>query len=192
MRTGAQRTVSRQRGASGWSALLPALLVSLALASCGSGAGARGSSPTATTGSGGTTPATGAPSPAPSGPTATPFDSGTPGAVLGSSDACASTDTPSASLPATIPAYPGAQLRIGAVNGSRGVFGLCTSDSVAAVDSFYAAQLPTHGWQKVTDTSLDPSRQLLASQGATDLIITISPDSTNPGKTAVLIIYSGS
>ena len=65
-------------------------------------------------------------------------------------------------------------------------------DVMAAVDAYYQQQLPTAGWQNVKDNSLDPSRQIVADQGKLSVIITISPDSAFPGKTAVLIIFSGS
>jgi hypothetical protein len=126
----------------------------------------------------------------PSNPTPTPFGEGTPNAVLGANDACAQKGTPTASLPSDIPSYPNAQLRIGSVQGKDGVFGLCSSDSVDTVNTYYEAQLPAHGWQKVSDETLSPSsRQLTGNQNATNLIITILPSSV--GQTDILIIYSG-
>jgi hypothetical protein len=122
-------------------------------------------------------------------PTATPFELGTPGAVLGTTDACSAQGTPSATPPTTIPLYANAQLTIGSINGKSGVFGLCSQDSVSTVDSYYAAQLPAHGWQGVTDDPLDNARQLTAQQAQTNLIVTILPDTA--GKTNILIIYSG-
>jgi hypothetical protein len=165
----------------------------LALAGC-AGGGTGASAPTATAGGSGGAGGTPAISQATqAGPTATPFGFGTPSAVQGTTDACAQTTAaPTASLPGDIPAYPGAQVRIGSINGSSGVFGLCASDSVDTVDSYYAAHLPPQGWQQVTNNMLQSSRQLTASQGKTNLIVTISPDTALPGKTEVLIIYSGS
>jgi hypothetical protein len=128
----------------------------------------------------------------PGGPTATPYLSGTPGGQLGTTDACDASATPTASLPHSIPLYPNGTLHIGSVNGDRGVFGFCTGDPVSAVDAYYQQQLPGAGWQNVRENALDPSRQILAAQGNLSLIITISPDSAQTGKTAVLIIYSGS
>lgn len=163
-----------------------------ALAACGSGSGTGSvASPTASA-SGGTGGGTSTPVATQPGPTDTPFDFGTPSAIQGATDACAQTTaTPSASLPNTIPAYPGAQVSIGSVNGANGVFGLCATDTVSAVDSYYVSQLTAHGWQKLTNTTLQSSQQLTASQSNTNLIITISPDTALPGKTEVLIIYSG-
>lgn len=159
----------------------------LLLAACASGGADGGGTPTATTGTSPTSIAAATPS----GPTATPYLIGTPGTDLGAADACTQTGTPTANLPDTIPAYPGADLRVGQVNGSNGVFGLCTTDSVDAVDTFYAAQLPAHGWQQVTNATLQTSRQLTGKNGAASLVLTISPDGNIAGKSQILVIYSG-
>jgi hypothetical protein len=173
-----------------WAALGLTLLACLLVAACASSAGALTPGPTQspTAVASGTRGATATPS----GPTATPYLAGTPSGQLGTTDACAAAATPTAGLPHNIPLYPNGDLRIGSVSGDKGVFGFCTADSIAAVDTYYLQQLPAAGWQNVRDQSLDPSHQILASQGAINLIITISPDSAIAGKTAVLIIYSGS
>lgn len=173
-----------------WAAWGLALLTCVLMAACASSTTDITPGPTAS----GTVIASGTPRPAdtPGGPTATPYLNGTPGGQLGTTDACASAATPTANLPHSIPLYPNGQLSIGAVSGDKGVFGICTTDSIAAVDAYYLQQLPAAGWQNVHEESLDPSHQILAAQGATNLIITISPDSAVAGKTAVLIIYSGS
>jgi hypothetical protein len=164
-----------------------ALALCLGLAACASG-GDGSLAPTATGGatsvvSGGTVV------PGTSLPTATPYGAGTPGAVLGTTDACTTQGTPSATPPNSIPIYANAQMTIGSINGSSGVFGLCSSDPVSTIDSYYSAQLPAHGWQNVTDNTLASSRQLTAQQGKTSLIVTILPDTG--GKTNILVIYSG-
>jgi hypothetical protein len=82
-------------------------------------------------------------------------------------------------------------MRVASVNGADGVFGLCITDTVQNVDAFYAAQLPMHGWQHLADETLDTSRQITASQGSVNLVITVSPDAAIPGDTQALIIYSG-
>jgi hypothetical protein len=165
------------------------VLACLALAACASSpSGVTTGTTTASAVANGTPRATDTPG----GPTATPYLSGTPGGQLGTTDACDASATPTASLPPSIPLYPNGVLHIGAINGDRGVFGFCSGDSIAAVDAYYQQQLPAAGWQNVHDNALDPSRQILAAQGSLSLIITISPDSAQSGKTAVLIIYSGS
>ncbi len=161
--------------------------LSLALVACSGGGAA--AAPTSTP-SASTTPA--ASQATSSGPTATPFGNGTPGGELGTEDVCAAPVNVSATLPSTIPLYPNAQVRVGSTNGASGVFGLCIGDTVQNVDAFYAAQLPAHGWQKVTDYPLETSRQLTASQGGTSLVLTILPDAAIPANVEVIIIYSGS
>jgi hypothetical protein len=156
------------------------------LVACSSGGAAV--TPTST-GTGGATPA--ASQATSSGPTATPFGNGTPGGELGAADVCSASGNVSASLPNTIPLYPNAQIRVGSTNGNSGVFGLCVGDTVQNVDTFYAAQLPSHGWQNVNDSPLDTSRQLTATQGNTSLVLTILPDSAIPADVEVIIIYSG-
>ncbi len=166
-----------------------ALLICLFAACSSSTAGTTpGSTPSPTLTAGGTP----RPTETPGGPTATPYLSGTPGGQLGTTDACAATDTPSASLPNGIPLYPNGELRIGSVDGDKGVFGLCTADTITSVDTYYQQQLPAAGWQNVRDTALDTSRQIVADHGTRNVVITISPDSAQAGMTAVLIIYSGS
>jgi hypothetical protein len=159
----------------------------LVLVACSSGGAA--ATPTSTGTGGATPPASQATS---SGPTATPFGNGTPGGELGAADVCSATGNVSASLPSTIPIYPNAQMRVGSVNGSSGVFGLCIADTVQNVDAYYAVQLPNHGWQKVTDYTLDTSRQITASQTNTSLVLTILPDAAIPADVEVIIILSGS
>jgi hypothetical protein len=185
---------SAPRGMRGWrlAGLAAIAWLCLALAACSTGD--NGATPTATTGSGATVAAgtTTASPTTQSGPTSTPFGNGTPGAQLGTTDVCSEPANSPSNLPSTIPAYPGAQIRVGSLNGNSGVFGLCIADTVQNVDTFYAAQLPTHGWQKVTDEALGTSRQLTASQGSTNLVLTISPDAAIPGDSQAIIIYSGS
>lgn len=171
-------------------ALAAGVALCLLLAACSSG-GTGGTAPTATTGTAATgvtpTDSTGA-----GNPTTTPFGNGTPSAALGASDVCVTTPTGTlASLPSTIPAYPGAQIRIGETSGGQGVFGLCSGDSVSAVTSYYAQKLPLAGWQQVTSTAIATSQLFTASIGQANLNITISPDSAEQGKTQIYIIYSG-
>lgn len=195
MNMGVQSVGTRSGKGKGTRALGALVGVWLCLMLVGCSAGADSGTTSALTG-GTSTPSASSGTPTlegtPSGPTPTPFGNGTPSAVEGTTDACAQTTAaPTANLPSSIPPYPNANLSIGSTNGGSGVFGLCASDSVDAVTNYYAAQLPAHGWQKLTNTALDTSRQLTASQSNINLIITISPDPSIKGKTEVLIIYSG-
>lgn len=115
---------------------------------------------------------------------------GTPG-TLGAADFC-NQQLVTATLPSTIPTYPGAQMHLGQVNGGTGEFGLCTTDSIQTAGQFYADQLPSHNWQQVNKTTLQSFIQLTASSGNVNLVINIGPSAAVPGDTLILIIYSGS
>lgn len=184
-------------------ALLGACLC-LLLAACSGG-----STPTTQTGTPTATDAAASATPAGSAtqkpqPTYTPIDNGTPGAVLGTGNYCAAQPNVSASLPSNIPTYPGAQMLLGQIQGSTGVFALCSGDSVQTVSGFYAAQLPAHNWQQITNQQITDSAQFTACTGqcgsatpvpgshATNLIITIEPDTSNGYQTQIEILYSGS
>jgi hypothetical protein len=166
-----------------------ALLLCALLAACGSGS--TDSTPPAATGTTVTSSGTPAATSSQTAVTPTIIDLGTPGAVLGTTDACAMSGPPSATLPSNIPIYANAQMTIGSIKGANGVFGLCSPDPVSTIDAFYAAKLPADGWQKVTDNALATARQLIAQQAQTNLIVTILPDSRQDGKTNILIIFTG-
>lgn len=171
-------------------ALLAALLVLTALAACDAGAGSS-SAATQPAGAQSTTLATRAI--ATDAPTVTPTTAAltTPGAQQGTAEFCAAPPNVSARPPASIPSYPGAQLRLGQSAGGSGLYGLCTGDSVAAVARFYAAQLPPKGWQHVTTNTNAEVQQVQATNGSAHVVITIEPDSQLGGTTEVIIIGDG-
>ncbi|HEY7835492.1 MAG TPA: hypothetical protein VIG30_18090 [Ktedonobacterales bacterium] len=133
--------------------------------------------------------------------TNTPAPTGTVG-ELGSGDYCASKPNVSATLPSSIPTYPGAQMLLGQVGSNSGVFALCTTDSAQTADNFYAGQLPAHNWQQITNQQVSSSEQLTACMGqcqsttptpgtqTTQLSITMEPDTSNGYQTQIVIIYS--
>ena len=178
-----------RRGGPGAMGLVAVLLCCLALVACAGSSTA--SVPPQLTGTTRASSGTATGISSQTGPTPTPYDQGTPGAVLGTTDACAASGPPSAALPSDIPVYADAQMTIGSINGTKGVFGLCSPDSISTIDAFYATNLPAAGWQGVTDDPLAGARQLTAQQAQTSLIVTILPDTRQDGKTNILIIYSG-
>lgn len=171
----------------GWLALVAAS--ALLLAACAGGSGSAGGAPTAT-GSGGSTTANGTP---PGGAGATPTTNAvtTPGAQAGALDVCSQTPDVKAQLPATIPAYPGAQLRFGRSSSGNGFFGLCSSGSVSAISQFYVAQLGNKGWQQVQSTANGSSEQVSGKTGSGTVIITIQPDPQIRGQTEIIILAGG-
>lgn len=135
--------------------------------------------------------------------TNTPLPTGTVG-ELGSGDYCASQPNVSATLPSTIPTYPGAQMLLGQVEGNTGVFALCTTDSAQTADNFYAGQLAANNWQQISNQQVTSSEQLTACMGqcqsltptpgthTTQLSITMEPDTSKGYQTQIVIIYSQS
>lgn len=116
----------------------------------------------------------------------------TPGAQQGTAEFCAaSSASDSAQLPASVPAYPGAQLRLGQSAGGSGIYGLCTGDSANAVAQFYAARLPGKGWGQVTTNVNAGVEQVQATKGDAHLIITAEPDAQLAGTTQIIILTSG-
>lgn len=171
-----------------WVALLAAGIM-LALAACDSGSSGAASSTTTTPGGSlVTTNGTGSPV-ATSTPTTTADN--TPGAQVGASDVCAQPPSVSAQLPASIPTYPGAQLRLAQASGGNGLFGLCTGASVSAADQFYATQLPNKGWQQVQNNINGDVEQVSATKGSGHVFITIEPDPQISGQTEIIILTSG-
>ncbi|MFI5273909.1 MAG: hypothetical protein ACHQ4H_12825 [Ktedonobacterales bacterium] len=163
-------------------------LLAVLLASCAGGGGSTSGAARATS-----TPAGGSSASASPAATASPSTAAitTPGAPVGAAGLCALTPSVSAQPPASIPAYPGAKLRVGQSQNGGGLFGYCTSAGVAAVADYYTAQLPADGWQNVSGTTIDTTRQFTASRGSAGLIVTILPDSQLAGNTDIILTTSG-
>jgi hypothetical protein len=122
-------------------------------------------------------------------PTVTPKP-GT-GGQQGLAEFCAEPPSVAVQLPASIPAYPNAQLRVSQTSGGNGLYGLCTTDGVSTVASYYTAQLPAKGWQQVQSATIQNVQQIMASQGNAQLILTIEPDAQVSGTTQIILLTSG-
>lgn len=163
---------------------LPAILALLAaltvlLAGCESGGGNTASrTPTATTASAASSPTS----------NATPETISTPGAPVGIAGLCALAPSVSAQLPSDIPPYPSAQLRIGSNQNGGGLYGLCTTASVADVKSFYVAKVPENGWKNLSSTSIGGTDQIAATKSTTTLTITILTDGQVSSDTDIIIV----
>jgi hypothetical protein len=172
--------------------LIAALLMAalLLLAACAGGSSAR-TGPTATPG-GASAPASTTTPPGQTAATADPTAFTTPGAAQGTAGLCAQPSSVSAQPPASIPAYPGATLRIGQSQNGAGLFGYCSSAGVSSVTIYYSEKLPAAGWQNVTDTAIDTTQQFTAYKGSSaQVIVTILPDSQIAGMTDIIIATSG-
>lgn len=172
-----------------WQGVLVALatLVMLLLAACAGGANATVST-AGTPGTGGanaTSTAGGTVTVAADTATPTPFSG--QGAQFGSSQFCSQKPSVSVQLPASIPAYSNAQLRLSQAAGANSIYGLCTTATVTAAIQFYTGQLPAKGWQQLHLNSNDPVQQLTAKQGGTNVTITVYPDAVISNETDIII-----
>jgi len=164
---------------------LPLLVL---LASCSGGSGA--ATPTATAGSA-TLPVQTTPGDQPTTtPQLTPIT--TPGGQLGGSAFCSQpASAGSAPPPASIPAYPGAQLHFGRMEHGFGLYGLCTTHLIASVVQFYVAQLPVKGWTQVQTNSLGPVEQVFATRNSAHITITIQQDPQARAQNEIIIQTDG-
>ncbi len=169
------------------------LLLATALVACASNPGGAISTATALDQRGGGSGGTAAGSPAVIAATPTPTTSiASPGTGEGGiAEFCSGTSDIESSLPASIPAYPNAQIRISRTSGGNGIFGLCTADSSAQVLTYYLAQLPDKGWQQIKNNTILTTEQIQAAQGTGYITITIEPDGQLSNTTDIIIQTSG-
>jgi hypothetical protein len=172
---------------------LCALIVALALllAACDSQSGGTsapppGAAPTSTSA------LTGNPGPtAVASPSAQPTTTGATGQV-GFNSVCSQPASVTAQLPASIPTYPGARLQISQAQGGNALYGLCSGDGRAAIAAYYAAQLPTKGWQQLKQNPLgDTFIQITATRDNAHLILTVADDAQAAGVVDIIIQTSG-
>jgi hypothetical protein len=174
----------------GWSsAAIPALAAVLLLAGltgCGGGGGDVQITPLASPATAASSAVTLQPTPSPTTTLLT-----TPGAQQGMADFCGQAPNVSTRLPASVPAYPGAELRFSQSTSGSGAFGLCTRDPVAAVFTYYTSQLPASGWQQIHTASIQNVQQLSATRGSGQLTVFVEPDAQVSGITAIIITTTG-
>ncbi len=168
------------------------LLLATALAACSSSTGGAAPNSTVSSSNGGTGGGTIGPGgvlPATATPTTSVASPGT--GEGGIAEFCSGPADIEAPLPASIPSYPNAQARISKISGGDGIFGLCTADSTNQVLSYYLAQLPGKGWQKITQNTIFSTQQIQAAQGNGYVTITIEPDGQLSNTTDIIIQTSG-
>lgn len=183
----------RGRPRRGWwaaGAMAAALCVALLLAACSGDSSARAAS-TPTTAPAGATPtgALGTPDVQRT-PSFTPVSGGA-GVAGPSGDVCQQPAHVAAALPASIPPYPGGDMRLAEQAQGIAFFGLCTADSPPAVAQFYAAQLPAKGWGQLQASAIDSTQILTAARGNAHVDVTIQPDPLVAGKTQIVIQATG-
>ncbi|MBF6589754.1 MAG: hypothetical protein IVW57_04390 [Ktedonobacterales bacterium] len=167
-----------------------ALIAGLALVGTGCASGSTTARTTTPGAASRLTPTSGVtPAPRATAPTITPI--GTAEAQAGASDICDQPKSVATPPPASIPSYPSAELRVSLIQNGSGLFGYCSSAPMGDIASFYTQQLPAKGWGSVHSGSLGGFQQITASQGETQLTLTISPDATQSGVTDILITAQG-
>jgi hypothetical protein len=127
-------------------------------------------------------------------PTATPqlTPITTPGGQVGGSAFCSRpASRGSTPLPASIPAYPDAQLHFGRSENGFGLYGLCSANPIAAIVQFYTAQLPTKGWAQVQTNSLGAVEQVLAIRNSAHVTITVQQDPQASAQNEIIIQTDG-
>ena len=117
--------------------------------------------------------------------------SGGAGVAGPSGDVCQQPAHVATALPASIPTYPGGDMRLAEQAEGIAFFGLCTADSPPAVAQFYAAQLPAKGWGQLQTSAIDSTQILTAAQGNAHVDVTIQPDPLVAGKTQIVIQATG-
>lgn len=190
--SGVTKTIGRR-----WALGMALGLVALALLVAGCSGGSKGNASATATGSAGGSSGFSTPDNALSAtatvlaqtPTVTPKP-GTSG-VQGVAEFCAQPPSVAAQMPASIPAYPNADLRVSQTSGGNGIFGYCTTDDNNAIALFYSTQLGEKGWQNMKASAIENVNQIFASQGTASVIITIEPDPQVRGSTAIIIQTTG-
>ena len=162
------------------------LCLGATLAACASGANSGAAQATATpTSALSATATTGGP-PA---PTSTPLPGSTN--LAGVTDICTSKANVTKPLLPELPAYNG-QLRLATqTTGGAYEYGYCVRASVDTVTAFYKAQLPGKGWTNIQTFDNSATRNLIATHGAEQLTMTVSPDVVQAGNADLLIIVNG-
>jgi hypothetical protein len=128
-------------------------------------------------------------------PTVKPAPSPTgPGAQSGVADICSQPASVTVQPPSNIPTYAGARLHISQVDPSNSgnvFYGFCSGAAVQDIYSFYQQQLPGKGWSNLTTYEVAAVRQVRATQGQTQITVSISPSAVVSGTANISITVIG-
>ena len=120
-------------------------------------------------------------------PTSTPSPISGDKAAQGAAEFCTKASAISAQLPATIPLYPGARLKIAQNQSGNSLFGACSSASTDSIAAYYASQLPGKGWQQVQGVTISDVRQVTGVSGSFHVVVTVEPDALAANTTEIII-----
>jgi hypothetical protein len=168
-------------------ALLCVAALAMGVAACGdSSATGKQSTPTATPPNTGITQVAGQNSATP-----TTFVVGGGAGTVGANEICASEKNVQTSVPASVPVYPGAELRQSYTLDNNGTYGYCASAALATVADYYLKQLPGKGWGSVKSNPMVIGNQVAGAKGSSSIFVTMLPDAKNAAQCDILIQVIG-
>jgi hypothetical protein len=168
-------------------ALLCIAALAMGVAACGdSSATGKQSTPTTTPPNTGITQVVGQNSATP-----TTFVVGGGNGTVGANEICAAAKNVQTSVPASVPAYPGAELRQSYTLDNNGTYGYCVTATPPAVADYYLKQLPDKGWSNVKSNPMVIGNQVAGAKGSSSIFVTMLPDAKNAAQCDILIQVIG-
>jgi hypothetical protein len=168
-------------------ALLCIAALAMGVVACGdSSATGKQSTPTTTPPNTGITQVVGQNSATP-----TTFVVGGGNGAIGANEICAAEKNVQASVPASVPTYPGAELRQSYTLDNNGTYGYCAAAAHATVADFYLQQLPGKGWSNVKSNPMVIGNQVAGAKGSSSIFVTMLPDAKNGAQCDILIQVIG-
>jgi hypothetical protein len=168
-------------------ALLCIAALAMGVAACGdSSATGKQATPTATPPNTGITQVVGQNSATP-----TTFVVGGGAGTVGANEICAAAKNVQTSVPASVPAYPGAELRQSYTLDNNGTYGYCVTAAPSTIADYYLQQLPGKGWSNVKSNPMVIGDQVAGAKGSSSIFVTMLPDAKNAAQCDILIQVIG-
>jgi hypothetical protein len=168
-------------------ALLCVAALGMGVAACGdSSATGQKTTPTETSPSTGITQVVGQNSATP-----TTFIVGGGNGTVGANEICTAEKNVQTSVPASVPAYPGAELRQSYTLDNNGTYGYCATAAPTAVADYYLKQLPGRGWDNVKANLMIIGNQVVGAKGSSTIVVTMLPDAKIAAQCDILILVIG-
>jgi hypothetical protein len=168
-------------------ALLCIVALAMGVAACGDSSGPSvKTTPTETPPNAGITQVAGQNSATP-----TTFVVGGGGGTVGANEICVAEKNVQTTVPASVPAYPGAELRQSYTLDNNGTYGYCATAAPSAVADFYLKQLPDKSWDNVKSNPMVIGNQVVGAKGSSTIVVTMLSDAKNAGQCDILIQIIG-
>ena len=168
-------------------ALLCVAALAMGIAACGdSSATGQKTTPTETPPSTGITQVVGQNSATP-----TTFVVGGGNGTVGANEICAAEKNVQTPVPASVPPYPGAELRQSYTLDNNGTYGYCATATPSTVADYYLQQLPGKGWSNVKSNPMVIGNQVAGAKGSSSIFVTMLPDAKNAAQCDILIQVIG-